>query len=90
MRGEEAPSNMVSCHTERGAFGKIEDIGCATWPEANTRLACRLASKAFSDVFHWKQTRHRVLLDFLHHSLTVISLSVMERQALQRVVTVTQ
>ncbi|QDS67468.1 hypothetical protein FKW77_000863 [Venturia effusa] len=47
-----------------------------------------LASKAFSDVFGWKQTKHRVLLDWLHRSLEAAwPASGVERVALQRVVT---
>jgi len=54
----------------------------------NARLAHRLACKAFNDVFQPKQTRHRRLLDWLDHALTVAwPSSHRESAALLRVVT---
>jgi hypothetical protein len=34
-------------------------------------MARRLACKAFNDVFQWKQTKYRLLLDWLQHQMEV-------------------
>jgi hypothetical protein len=52
------------------------------------QMARRLACKAFNDVFQWKQTSHRTLVDWLKHEMEASwPASHHEQAALLQVVT---